>query len=87
MAVVVVVMRRDPCDNFDTELVRHLLYFRRGVRVYGCGLIRDVVHDEIRVIVFPDWDRNDPHVVGLRNGRGVEWSACDSRLEQLLRPG
>ena len=81
MAVVVVVMRRDPRDDFDTELVRHLLYFRRGVRVHGCGLIRDVVHDEIRVIVLPDWDWNDPHVVGLRNGRGMKWSFCDSRLE------
>ena len=59
--MVIVVMRRDPCDDFDTELVRSLLYFRRAVRVHGCGLVRGVVHDEIRVIVLQDWDWNDPH--------------------------
>jgi hypothetical protein len=71
--MVVVVMRRNSCYDFDTELVRSLLYFRRGVRVHGGGLVRGVVDDEIRVIVLPDWDWNDTHVaVGLRNGRGVE---------------
>jgi hypothetical protein len=24
------------------------------------GLVRGVVYDEIRVVVLPDWDRNDP---------------------------
>ena len=35
--MVVVVMRRVSCDDFDTELVRSLrvLYFRRGVRVHA----------------------------------------------------
>ena len=53
-AVVVVMMRRDPCDDFDTELVRRLLHFRRCVWVHGSGLIRGVVYDEIRVVVLPD---------------------------------
>jgi len=67
--VVVVVMRRDPRDDFETELVRCFLDFRRRVRVHGSGLIRGVVYDEIRVIVLPDGDWNDSHVVV---GRGVE---------------
>jgi hypothetical protein len=67
--MIVVVMRGDSCDDFDTELVRSLLYFRRGVRVHGGGLIHDVVYNEIRVIVFQDWDWNDSHP---RYGRGAE---------------
>ena len=63
--MVVVVMRRNSCDDFDTQLVRSLLYFRRCVRVNGGGLVRGLVYDEIRNNCPPpsDGDRNDPHVV------------------------
>ena len=92
--MVVVVMRRHSCDDFDTQLVRCLLYFRWGVRVHGGRLIRVVVYDEIRVVVLSDWDWNDPHVVVVVvvvRLRGVECSlccGCDSRPRPAeQRPG
>ena len=69
------MVRRDPSDDPDTELVRRLLYFRRGVRVHGGSLICGIVDDEIRIIVLPDGDRDDSHV-SFRNGGVVEWPSC-----------
>ena len=70
------MMRRDPRDDFDTELVRRLFHFRRRVWIHGCSLARGVVYDEIRIVVLLDGDWNDPHV-GFRGGREVEPSCCD----------
>lgn len=70
-AVIVVMMRRESRDNSDTELVRRLFHFGRGVGIHRGCLVRGVIYDEIRVVVFSDGDRNDPHA-GSRTGGGVE---------------
>lgn len=70
-AVIVVVMRRESCDNSDTELVRRLFHFGRSIGIHRGCLVRSVIYDEIRVVVLSDGDWNDPHA-GSRTGRGVE---------------
>lgn len=81
--VVVVMMRRESRDDSDAELVCRLFHFGRCVRVHRGGLIRGVVYDEIRIVVLPNGDRDDPHA-GPRIDGGVQQPLllCERRAQQ-----